>query len=193
MKEWGSPDATKQSTTLQFLHRRQLSRTVQAANIKTRQNFSILLHVLNTSTHWCHINYSNHSNNRSLLDPSLNWGSKSLLEALSWSMFLSWSRSRETGWSRTVNVHPSFSSWSSSRFCGSLRGFWSGPMDRYTGRQHTHTHTHIMNRLWSFSTDLTSVRVRLGAAPYLLVSLDLRDQQEFVEQEQIDVYELRVF
>ena len=57
-------------------------------------------------------------------------------------MFLSWSRSRETGWSRTVNVHPSFSSWSSSRFCGSLRGFWSGPMDRYTGRQHTHTHTH---------------------------------------------------
>lgn len=66
-----------------------------------------------------------------------------LLEALSWSMFLSCSRSRETGWSRTVKVHPSFSSWSSSRFCCSLRGFCSGPMDHCAGRRDT------LWRIWS--------------------------------------------
>lgn len=60
-----------------------------------------------------------------------------LLEALSWSMFLSWSRSRETGWSTTVKVLPSFSSWSSSWFCCSLSVFCSGPRAFCTGQQHT--------------------------------------------------------
>lgn len=49
-------------------------------------------------------------------------------------MFLSWSRSRDTGWSTIVKMHPSFSNWSSSRFCCSLRAFCSGPMALYARR-----------------------------------------------------------
>lgn len=60
-----------------------------------------------------------------------------LHEALSWSIFFSWSRSSERGWSRTVKVHPSFRNWSSSWFCGSLRGFCSGPTDFCMHRSHS--------------------------------------------------------
>lgn len=64
-------------------------------------------------------------------------GRKTLLEALSWSIFLSRSLSRERGWSRTVKVYPSFRNWSSSWFCGSLRGFCSGPTDFCTHGLHS--------------------------------------------------------
>lgn len=52
-------------------------------------------------------------------------------------MFLSWSRSSETGWSTTVKVLPSFSSWSSSWFCCSLSGFCSGPRVFCKGQERT--------------------------------------------------------
>lgn len=102
-----------------------------------------------------------------------------LHEALSWSIFFSWSRSRERGWSRTVKVHPSFRNWSSSWFCGSLRGFCSGPTDFCMHRSHS-----------SFGVKqiFTAGKFRL----YLLVPLYLCDQQEFVEQEQVDVDQLCV-
>lgn len=51
-------------------------------------------------------------------------------------MFLSWSRSRERGWSTTVKVYPSFRNWSSSWFCSSLRGFCSGPTNFCTHQSH---------------------------------------------------------
>lgn len=105
-------------------------------------------------------------------------------------MFLSWSRSTETGWSRTVKVHPSFSSWSSSRFCGSLRGFCSGPTDRCTqGEQ-------VMKLTELLTLDINDCSTwqweQHGRVRYLLVSLYLCDQQEFVKQEEVNIYQLCV-
>lgn len=105
-----------------------------------------------------------------------------LPEALSWSMFFSWSRSREMGWSRTVKVQPSFSSWSSSRFCCSLRELCSEMVDFCTDNQ-------------SSEPDFpprVQVRARTEHEANLFVSLYLRDQQEFVKQEQINVDQLCV-